>query len=236
MNTLKKTLSVGLCSLLMLTLKSQVLQTNLSWAETWQQGKTEEAGNDLETALQQYEQSEKLAGNAAERLTSIEAQFRILRRQQQHTAAEKLLRDALQRSDFEAPQYRRLLNQLASILLWTPRQNEALDLLNQARFFATSSENDRYATHNTSAYIYQARRQYEAVIEIMQAWAVNTHAHPANQYGAGMLVANAWLKLGFPEKARESYETALTAGKKVAYKFDYSEAEKALQQLQKEGD
>lgn len=231
MKTLKKALAIGLCSLLMMTVKSQDLQTNPTWAETWQQGKTAEEESNLVTALQQYEQSEKLAGSAEERLSSIEAQFRILRRQQQHTAAEELLREALQRSDFKAPQYRRLLNQLASILLWTPRQNEALDLLNQARFFDTSSENDRYATHNISAYIYQARGQYEAVIEVMQAWAVNTHAHPANQYGAGILVANAWLKLGFPEKARKSYETALAAGKKVTYTFDFSEAEKALQQL-----
>lgn len=231
MDILKKTLAMGLCSLLMLTAKTQVLLTNPSWAETWQQAKTTEAGNDLEAALELYEQSGKLAASAQERLSSIEAQFRILRRQQQHSAAEKLLREALQRSDLDAPQYRRLLNQLAAVLLWTPRQNEALDLLNQARFFATSSENDRYATHNMSAHIYQARKQYEAVIEIMQSWAVNTHAHPANQYGAGMLVANAWLKLGFPEKARKSFETALAAGKKVTYKFDYSEAEKALQQL-----
>jgi hypothetical protein len=29
----------------------------------------------------------------------------------------------LQRSDFEAPQYRRLLNQLAGLLMWGPHQN-----------------------------------------------------------------------------------------------------------------
>ena len=109
-------------------------------------------------------------------------------------------------------------------------------MLNQARFFETAFENDRYATHNLSAHIYQAREQHEPIIEIMQPWALNIHAHPANQYSAGMLVGNAWLKLGFPEKAKESYQIALTAGKKVTYRFDCSEAEKALRELQQEGD
>ena len=224
---------MSLCSLLMLTVQGQDLKTDQTWAETWQQGKTAEAENDLETALQQYELSEKLAGKPTERLSSIEARCRILRKQGKHAAAEKTLRDALQRSDFEAPQYRRLLNQLAGLLMWGPHQNEALDFVNQARFFATKSENDRYATHNISACIYWAQGQYEAVIEIMQPWAIDTHAHPANQYSAGVQVANAWRKLGFTEKAKEYYETALVAGKKVTYKFDCSEAEKTLKQLSK---
>jgi hypothetical protein len=46
-------------------------------------------------------------------------------------------------------------------------------------------------------------------------------------------VTNAWHKLGFTEKTKEYYETALVAGKKVTYKFDCSEAEKALKQLSK---
>ncbi|MFA6931800.1 MAG: hypothetical protein WCT05_15870, partial [Lentisphaeria bacterium] len=149
--------------------------------------------------------------------------------------AEQLLRDSLDKLDFDAPQYRRLLNILAGTLLWSPRQDEALDLLNQARFFATKSENDKYATLNLSAHIYLARQQYEAVLEVMQPLAENRHLHPANQYGAAMLVAKAWLELGYPEKAKAYYADALTAAKKVAYKFDYTEAENALKNLQTTG-
>lgn len=228
---LKKTIVISVLILATLSCFAEEVSSKASWRDIWQLAQSAEKGKKYDEALELYEKSAKIAQNPKDLLSSYEGQVRVLRQQKKNADAEKLLLAALEREDFTATQYRRILNQLASLLFWTPRRDQALNYLNQARFFHSSFENDRYATYSLSAYIYQDRKEYEAVIEIMKPWAENIHAHPANQYAAAIMVADAWLKLEYNENAKKYYKKALTAGKKVTYKFDYSKAEKKLEEL-----
>ena len=77
------------------------------------------------------------------------------------------------------------------------------------------------------------RKQYQAAIEVLGNVAAVREQHPANLYTANLMTGNALERLGKKSEALKYFRTALENGKKVRYKFNFSQAEKAIERLSK---
>ena len=81
--------------------------------------------------------------------------------------------------------------------------------------------------------IYYRNKQYDYVIYYLSPLPEIKNFHPSNSYKISMMVGRAYRAKGDRKKALQWFEKALASGKKVPYKYNYSEAEKHIKELSK---
>ena len=92
-------------------------------------------------------------------------------------------------------------------------------------------ENDFYASYYNAAYILLRQKKYDEALEMIRNITGKKSMHPANFYGAFCLTGKLYEKLGKKTEARNAYTKALEYAKKITYRHDASEAEKAVKRL-----
>lgn len=147
-----------------------------------------------------------------------------------YEAATRHLQAGLQQ-DWTLAERRRLLTYLGA--LNTSRDPEqAWHWLLQAMMTPCSSELIYLRTFlDVGEFLYR-HDHCEAAIGAAENVTARKHAHPGLLFSAHFLIARSYQKLKLTDQAILHYQNAVEAGKNVPYKFDYSVAEKALQQLQ----
>lgn len=147
-----------------------------------------------------------------------------------YDAATRHLHAGLQ-NDWSSAERRRLLTYLGS--LNTSRDPEqAWNWLLQAMMTPCSSELISLRTFLDVAEFLYRHDHCEAAIGAAENVTARKHAHPSLLFSAHFLIARSYQKLKLTDQAIFHYQKAVEAGKNVPYKFNYSVAEKALQQLQ----
>ncbi|MFA6930793.1 MAG: hypothetical protein WCT05_10735 [Lentisphaeria bacterium] len=133
--------------------------------------------------------------------------------------------------DWNSVERRRLLTYLGS--LNTSRDPEqAWHWLLQAIMTPCSSELIYLRTFLDFGEFLYRQDHCEAAIGAAENVTARKHAHSGLLFSAHFLIARSYQKLELTDQAIFHYQKAVEAGKNVPYKFNYSVAEKALQQLQ----
>ncbi len=150
-----------------------------------------------------------------------------------YEAATRHLQAGLQQ-DWSSAERRRLLTYLGS--LNTSRDPEqAWHWLLQAIMTPCSSELIYLRTFLDFGEFLYRHDHCEAAIGAAENVTARKHAHPSLLFSAHFLIARSHQKLKLTDQATCHYQKAVEAGKKVPYKFNYTAAEKALQELQTQG-
>ena len=147
-----------------------------------------------------------------------------------YAAATRHLQEGLQ-LDWSNSERRRLLSYLGSLnISCAPEQ--AWHWLLQAMMTPCSDETTCLRTFlNMGEFLYR-NDHCEAAIGAAENVTIRKYAHPSLRFSAHFLIARSYQKLNLTDQAILHYQKAVEAGKSVPYKFNYSSAEKALQQLQ----
>ncbi len=126
--------------------------------------------------------------------------------------------------------WRILLNYLGTLNV---RKNPelALTYFRQAILTPCSNETEYYRTFNHLGQFYRFHGQLEAAIGAFSNVASRRHAHPSLVYFANFAIAQMYEQLERPEAAIRHYKSAVEAGKRVPYKYNYQPAVEALQKL-----
>ncbi|OQA77956.1 MAG: hypothetical protein BWY31_04412 [Lentisphaerae bacterium ADurb.Bin242] len=192
-----------------------------------------EKKNDMVSALENYDLALSATRNSALKLEVLQAEYRILLKQQKGRVLEEKLTRALEDASLKECHQRAVLNMLAGFLIWSDRYEYALNLLNRAGMLeAPRASNEYYQTYEGKARIWFSRKNRpEVALEILQEVLNIPETHPANRYSANLLAGSACEKLGRPAEALSYYRTAVAMGKKVTYKFSTAAAEKAVERL-----
>lgn len=192
---------------------------------------------DFAAAEAKYGEAADAAKDSQQRSRAILGKFQAMRSQKKVSDAEKFALKAVEEDEMLKPQEIRLiLNTVAATMLWWPKRNDyAMTLLQQAQNCqCPKGSNIYYNTFYYIAHLYNNKKQYQAVIEVLESNVLNVkEQHPANHFTANLLCGSAYEKMGKKDEALNHYKAALEAGKKVKYKFDCSPAEKAIERLSK---
>ncbi|MBR2372743.1 MAG: hypothetical protein IKA87_00770 [Lentisphaeria bacterium] len=181
-----------------------------------------------------YGEALKISANSGQKSRAVLGKFRAMRGLKKFKEAEKLALESVEDESISFQDARHILNTVAGTLLWSARQHEALALLQQAQNVqCLKSSNIYFSTFYLMAVIYMQRKQYQAAIEVLGNVAAVREQHPANLYTANLMTGNALERLGKKSEALKYFRTALENGKKVRYKFNFSQAEKAIERLSK---
>ncbi len=202
------------------------------YSELFQEAKAAVKRKDYAEAEAKYGEAVKAGGSSAQKCTAILGKFRAMRSQKKSRAAEKYALDAVENEQLDPPQIREILNLVAHPMIWDGRQDQALNLLQQARSCeCPNSSNTFYATFSYLATIYLIKKQPQEAIAVMNNVTQVKNQHPANHFSAHMKIGQAYEQLGKKEEALKHYRLALDSAKKIKYKFDCSPAEKAIERL-----
>jgi tetratricopeptide (TPR) repeat protein len=189
----------------------------------------------FELALEKYSRAHKVAGTPAQKFRIIPVQITLYQQLKKTAELEKFLEKERQDDRYNDTQLRYLLNWNARIHIWPRRDMRyAMELLNMARMLPVVKTNNTYfETFFLMGEIYYRNKQYDYVIYYLSPLPEIKNFHPSNSYKISMMVGRAYRAKGDRKKALQWFEKALASGKKVPYKYNYSEAEKYIKELSK---
>ena len=191
--------------------------------------------NDPALALVRYSRAHELAENQNQKFRILPIQITLYQRLKKTAELEKFLEKERQDDRYSDTQLRYLLNWNARIHIWPRRDMRyALELLNMARMLPVVKTNNIYfETFFLLGEIYYRNKQYDYVIYYLSPLPEIKNFHPSNSYKISMMVGRAYRAKGDRKKALQWFEKALASGKKVPYKYNYSEAERYIKELSK---
>ena len=191
--------------------------------------------NDPALALVHYSRAHEAAGNQNQKFRILPIQITLYQRLKKTAELEKFLEKERQDDRYSDTQLRYLLNWNARIHIWPRRDMRyALELLNMARMLPVVKTNNIYfETFFLMGEIYYRNKQYDYVIYYLSPLPEIKNFHPSNSYKISMMVGRAYRAKGDRKKALQWFEKALASGKKVPYKYNYSEAERYIKELSK---
>lgn len=185
-------------------------------------------------ASAKYEEAVKKAQTSREKRAAIVGKYNALKKLTRWKEADDYVLKTVDSDEvLKSQDIRFLLSLVAGGHLWDRHYEKALSILQQAQNIqAPKGSNEYYIVPYYMATIYLSRKkQYSAAIETMKDVITQKGLHPANRYTGNMLIGSAYEKMGKKAEALRHYKTALEYGKKVQYKYNYSEAEKAVKRL-----
>lgn len=210
------------------------LLADADFGKLYQEAEKAAKAKDYVTADAKYSEAMTAARDSQQKSRAILGKFMAMRNLKKWKESEDFVFNAVEDEMLKSPEIRHILNTTASILIWAPKIDLALDLLKQAQQQdCPQASNTYFATFYYMAYIYDRKKQPQTAIEVLDNILKVKSQHPANLYGANMMTGNMYEKLGKKDMALKHYRAALENGKKVRYKFDYSPAEKAIEKLSK---
>ena len=189
---------------------------------------------DFASAEAKYAEAMNAAGDSVQKCRAIIGKYQALRSQKKWKEAESFMTEAVEDEMLKPQEIRNLLNTFASSYLWTNRLDFALELLQQAQNQpCPKTSNEYFRTYDYMSTIYMRKKQPQTALEVISKVLILKGLHPANYYTGHMDAGKACEKLNNKEEALKHYRLALENGKKVKYKFNYSDAEKAIERLSK---
>ena len=189
----------------------------------------------FELALEKYSCAHKVAGTPAQKFRIIPVQITLYQQLKKTAELEKFLEKERQNNAYDNRQLRYLLNWNARIHIW-PRRNmdHAMKLLNMARLLPVPpADNIYFDTFFLLGEIYYRNKQYDYVIHYLSPLPEIKNFHPSNSFKISMMVGRAYRAKGDRKMALQWFQKALGYGKKVPYKYNYSEAERYIKELSK---
>ena len=184
---------------------------------------------DFAAAEAKYGEALTAARDSKQKCQAVLGKFQAMRGQKKKLAAEKFALDAVENERIDPPQIREILNAVAYPMIWDGRQEQARDLLQQARSCECPNDsNTFFATFSYLATIHLNKKEPQEAIAVLTNVTQVRNQHDANHFAAHMKIAQAYEQLGKKDEALRHYRLALEHGKKVKYKFDCSPAEKAI--------
>ena len=191
--------------------------------------------NDPALALVHYSRAHELAENQNQKFRILPIQITLYQRLKKTAELEKFLEKERQNNAYDNRQLRYLLNWNARIHIW-PRRNmdHAMKLLNMARLLPVPpAANIYFDTFFLLGEIYYRNKQYDYVIHYLSPLPEIKNFHPSNSFKISMMVGRAYHAKGDRKMALQWFQKALGYGKKVPYKYNYSEAERYIKELSK---
>lgn len=206
-----------------------------SFAQLRQEGLQAYKAKKFELALQKYSSAHKAAKTPEEKFSILPIQITLYQQLKKTTELEKFLEKERQNDAYSDLQLRYLLNQNARLHVWPRRDMRyALRLLDMARMLPVVKTNNIYFdTYFLTGEIYFRNKQYDYVIYYLSPLPEIKNFHPSNSYKISMMVGRAYHAKGDSEQALQWFKKALGYGKKVPYKYNYSEAEAYIRKLSK---
>lgn len=186
-------------------------------------------------ALQHYSRAHKLAKGPGQKFRILPIQITLYLRLKKTVELEKFLEKERQDDRYSDPQLRYLLNWNARINIWPKRDiRYAMELLQMARnLYAEEHSNFYFETFQFIAEIYFREKKYDYVIYYLFPLLEIKKLHPSNRYKTCMAIGRAYRAKGDRKTALNYFQQALAAGKKVPYKYNYSEAQRYIKELSK---
>ncbi|MBR2374355.1 MAG: hypothetical protein IKA87_09035 [Lentisphaeria bacterium] len=184
-------------------------------------------------ALEKYTAAHKLANSAASKFRIIPVQITLYMRLKKTAELEKFLEQERQDDSYSNTQKRYLLNWSAKIHVWPKRDMRyAMVLLTMARLIPVSkADNTYFETFFLMGEIFRRNKQYDYLIYYLAPLPGLKEFHPSNSYKISMMLAQAYRSKGDRKQALQWAQKALAFGKKVPYKYNYSEAQRYIKEL-----
>lgn len=186
-------------------------------------------------ALEKYTQAHNCAATADQKFRIVPIQIVLYQRLKKSAELEKFLERERRNDSYSDRQLRYFLNWNAKIHIWPRRDMRyAMTLLNMARMLpVVKTDNIYFETFFLMGEIYHRNKQYDYVIYYLSPLPEIKNFHPSNSYKISMMVGRAYHAKGDKTKALQWFQKALGYGKKVPYKYNYSEAEMYIRKLSK---
>lgn len=186
-------------------------------------------------ALEKYKAARKAAATAAQKYRIIPAQITIYQKMKKYPELDKFLEQERQDDSYNNIQMRYLLNRSAGIHIWPRRDMRyAMVLLTMARLLQVpQTDNTYYNTYFLLGEIFRRNGQYDYIIYYLSPLPEIKNFHPSNSYNISMMIARAYRAKGDKKMALKWSRKALESGKKVPYKYNYSEAQRFIKELSK---
>ena len=206
-----------------------------SFAKFRQEGLEAYKAKKFALALEKYSSAHKAAKTADQKYSILPVQITLYQQLKKTAELEKFLEKERQNDAYSDLQLRYLLNWNARIHIWPRRDMRyALRLLDLARMLPVVKTNNIYFdTCFLTGEIYFRNKQYDYVIYYLSPLPEIKNFHPSNSYKISMMVGRAYRAKGDTKAALQWFKKALGYGKKVPYKYNYSEAEKYIRELSK---
>ena len=220
---------IVLCSMLTAALWAQ------SYPEELKQASAAYKAGKFELALEHYAGAHRLAPDTKARFSLLPIQITLYMKLKKTAELEAFLAKERRDESYNDMQLRYLLNRHAMLHVWPKRDTRfAMTLLQMARMLpAEKGSNFYFETYQLIADIYYGQKRYDYVIYYMKPLLKEPKLHPSNRYKTCMVIGRSYLAKGDKANALKYFREALEAGKKVPYKYNYSEAEKYIKGLTK---
>ncbi|MBR4662518.1 MAG: hypothetical protein IKO93_01465 [Lentisphaeria bacterium] len=220
---------VVLCSMVTAVLWSQ------SYPEELKQASAAYKARKFELALEHYAKAHRLAPDANARFRLLPVQITLYMKLKKIAELEAFLAKERRDESYSDMQLRYLLNRHAMLHVWPKRDSRfAMTLLQMARMLpAEKGSNFYFETYQLIADIYYGQKRYDYAIYYMEPLLKEPKLHPSNRYKTCMVIGRSYLAQGNKAKALKYFREAQEAGKKVPYKYNYSEAERYIKGLTK---
>lgn len=192
---------------------------------------------DFKTAVAKYGEAEAAAVNSVQAHAAIKGKFLALRSLKELNTAKDYMLKSIENEKLSNLHIRDLINELSRYYIWgsKPQREFALNLLKQAQSIEVAKNSNQYyrtLSYLSTMYLNQLN-QPETVIELMQEIPKITAQHPSNKHNACYYIGSAYEKLGKKEEALKYYKEALSWAKKVTYKYNTKNTERAIERLSK---
>jgi tetratricopeptide (TPR) repeat protein len=181
-------------------------------------------------SLKAEEESRENSRQAEARWEAVLETHRLLLRGKKHAEAERLLKEFLTDPALPAPVRQSVLTALAEQIKWG-RPDEARQYLDQAMTIPFDNDERRARTAVAAGWVYRIKKQPERALEMWLTVLETPRLHPATYSGTALQAGKVCAELGDRAGARKYFQLAVSKGKEVRYKFDLSEAEKLLREL-----
>lgn len=199
-----------------------------AFAEQMKAAKDASAAGNFETALSHYTAALRVADTPELKAEAVFERNKLLLQNKKYADAEKLLKEFLKDESLSPVMRRKTLHSLAGQIKWG-QPDEAMQCLDQADSIPAADIDDQAQTGITRGYIYKIKGQPDNALEVWLPLLELRNVHPANLSTISHDIAVIYRQKNDEENARKYFQLAVDYGKKVKFKFDYSAAEKALE-------
>lgn len=188
---------------------------------------------EVDSALEKFNSAFQAAAKPELKAEAVYARNQFLLQNKRYEEAQILLK-AFALDESVPPAIRRkALVTLAGQIMWGNAE-EAKQYLDQALTIPTDDVDQKVTTSLCLGYVYTIMKQPENALGVwIPVMEQKEPVHPAHLYAIAQQIGIIYQQNNDLENARKYFQLAVDNGKKVKYAFDYSEAEKALNELNK---